>query len=523
VSRMGSQQTARSLDTGRSAAGNPALDELVAAVRAARPRLVDAWEATALIESLGYTDARVQQEFGFSDTRAAGEYVYPLCRGRLGPGDRWAPTVEPAATIFMRAAASTLIYALPWLAVFLVQIAHPEVMRAPTRVAPVLALALMFSLVVSGGFVQVIVRRGEFYMGLRQPGMARVVVEAMLRIGISFTVVAGIVGLFLGWYFELFAWPALILGADAFMMLSVLWMICGSLAIRQQQWRVAIGFLAGFAAFAALRWAGAGVVMAQLSAAVIVIGVALLQVRAIFADRDGVITPPRVKMPQLSVLAYWSLPYFWYGTVYFAFLFADRVAAATAVAATSAQFSVPEAYNLGMELALLTFLVAASGVEVGGALFGRGFRAAALSPFVGDPGSFRTALQRCYRQALAVTLGTFGATAVVIAAVAPRALPDVGRPEAWATLLAGDLGYAALAVGLLNGLVLLETRRVWAVVHALTEALLINLLSGYVLSHTFGSFHAVDGLLLGAGYFAVTSRMAVRETLERPDYPYALG
>ncbi len=521
---MAPHLTARPLEAGRAAAGNPALDELVAAVQAARPRLVDAWEAAALIESLGYTDARVQHEFGFSDTRAAGEYVYPLCRGPLGPGDRWSPRAESAAAIFTRAAVSTLIYAVPWLAVFIAQIARPDAMRAPMRVAPVLALALMFSLVVSGGFVQVIVRRGEFYIGLRQPGMARLLVEALLRIGIAFTVVAGVVGLFIGWYFELFAWPALILGADAFMTLSVLWMICGSLAIRQQQWRVAIGFLAGFAAFAALRWAGTGVVMAQLSSAVIVIGVALLQVRAMLADGDGVVTLPwRVKLPKFSVLAYSSLPYFWYGTVYFAFLFADRVAAATAVAATSAQFSVPAAYNLGMELALLTFLVAASGVEVGGALFGRGFRAAAIQPFVGDPGSFRAALERCHRQALAVTLGTFGATAVVIAALAPRALPDVATPEAWTTLLAGDLGYAALAVGLLNGLVLLETRRIWAVVQALTEALLINLLSGYVLSHAFGSLHAVDGLLLGAGYFAVRSMTAVRETLERPDYPYALG
>src|SRR6266513_6276456 len=82
-----------------------ALDELVAAVRAVRPRLVDAWEATAVIESLGYTDARVQQEFGFSDTRAAGEYLYPMCRGPVGPSERWAPTAEPAVLIFTRAAA----------------------------------------------------------------------------------------------------------------------------------------------------------------------------------------------------------------------------------------------------------------------------------------------------------------------------------------------------------------------------------------------------------------------------------
>src|SRR5205814_3914715 len=99
---MASQLTARSLDAGRSAAGDPALDELVAVVRGVRPRLVDAWEATALIESLGYTDARVQQEFGFSDTRTAGEYLYPLCRP-LGPDDRWTPTAEPAIAIFTRA------------------------------------------------------------------------------------------------------------------------------------------------------------------------------------------------------------------------------------------------------------------------------------------------------------------------------------------------------------------------------------------------------------------------------------
>jgi hypothetical protein len=522
---MGIQLTARSLDAGRSAAGDPALDAFVAMVRAARPRLVDAWEATALIESLGYTDARVQHELGFSDTRAAGEYLYPLCRGPVGAGDRWAPTAESAVAIFTRAAASTLIYAVPWLAMFLAQIAHPEAMRAPTRVAPALALALMFSLVASGGFVQVIVRRGEFYIGLLQPGMARLVVEALLRIGIGISVVAAIAGLFVGWYFELFAWPTLILGADAFVLLSVLWMICGSLAIRQQQWRVAMAFVAGFVAFAGMRWAGADVIMAQLSSAVVVIGVALLQVRAIFAESSGVIAPPRrVKLPQFSVVAYWSLPYFWYGTVYFAFLFADRLAAGTATPAlANAQFSVPAAYNLGMELALLTLLVAASGVEVGGALFGRGFRAEAVRPFVGDAQSFRAALHRYHRRALAVTLTTFVATAILIAGIAQRTLPDVSSPDVWSTLIAGDLGYACLAVGLLNGLVLLETRRVWAVVHAFTAALVINVVTGYVLSHAFGSFHAVDGLLLGAGYFAVRSMMAVRETLERPDYPYALG
>src|SRR5437867_640284 len=141
---MSSHGTVPSLNADGPAVVDPALDELVAVVRAARPRLIDAWEATALIESLGYTDARVQHEFGFSDTRTAGEYLYPLCRAPLGPADRWAPAAARAVAIFTRAAASTLIYAVPWLTVFVAQILRPDAMRAPTRVAPALAIALMF-------------------------------------------------------------------------------------------------------------------------------------------------------------------------------------------------------------------------------------------------------------------------------------------------------------------------------------------------------------------------------------------
>ena len=85
------------------------------------------------------------------------------------------------------------------------------------------------------------------------------------------------------------------------------------------------------------------------------------------------------------------------------------------------------------------------------------------------------------------------------------------------------MGYACLAVGLLNALVLFETHCAWAVVQALTAALTVNLATGWVLSHALGGLHAVDGLLLGGAYFAVRSMRIVRQTLKRSDYAYALG
>lgn len=517
--------TATPLDEER-ARRRDGLDELVASVISARPRLIDAWEAAALLESIGYTDGRLQQELGFSDTRAAGTYVYERTREQPASFERWTPqNLDRPFTIVVRSAASTLIYAVPWLAVFVGQIVRPDAMRLPTRVAPALALALMFSLVASGGFVQAIVRRGEFYVGLQQVEMARHVVRALLRIGIVFIVAVALAAMLVGWYFKLFAWSALVLGADGFIIMSVLWMVCGIFAIRQQQWRIAVAFVIGFVVFGAMRAGGAEVVTAQLAAVASVLAVAALQMRWVFgrgATVPGL--PPAVAMPRLSVLAYWTVPYFWYGTVYFAFLFADRLSAGTAgIAISGAPFGVPAEYNFGMELALLTLLVAASGVEVAGALFSRAFANEAVRPLIGDARSLASALRRHHGRAIALTIGVFVVSALTIGQFARRLLPAALTPYSSFILLVGDLGYACLAVALVNALVLFATRHAWTVVRQFTAALAINLASGYVLGHAFVGFHAVDGLLLGSVYFAAASTIAVRQMLHRPDYAYAVA
>lgn len=514
------------LDTLRCPGMRAELGDVVARVRALRPRLVDQWETTALIESLGYTDGRVQRELGFSDTLEAGEYIYQVSRRGEQPAQRWSPPDrESALTIAVRSAASTLIYAVPWLAVFVAQVLRPDALRLPTRVAPALAIALMFSLVASGGFVQAIVRRGEFYIGLRQVGMARHIVAAVLKVGTMVIVAAAAFGVLLGWYFELFTWPSLVLGADAFIIMSLLWMVCGTFGIRQQQWRVAAAFVAGFAAFALTRTAGTDVVTSQLVAAATVLVAAALQSRAVFGEGDGrVELPASVPLPRLSVIVYWTAPYFLYGTIYFAFLFADRLAAGSASVALAGQpFGIPAQYNLGMEMALLTLLIAASGVEVAAALFGRAFTREAVRPMCGGDRPFTLVIRRHHHRAVALTLVTFGAAAVLIAVLSQHMLGDAMTHRAQATLLVGDLAYGCLAIGLLNALLLFETRRPWLVAQAFSTALAINLVTGYLASHVLGGFFAVYGLLFGALYFAVASTIAVRRTLARSDYAFAVA
>jgi hypothetical protein len=487
---------------------------------------MDGWEAAALVESLGYTDARVQREFGFPDTRAAGVSIYEASRQAAALPEPWSPpSRESRWRLVIRSAASTLIYAVPWLAVFVAQLLKADSMRMPATIAPALAVALMFSLIASGGFVQAIVRRGEFYVSLRQAAMARQVVAGIVWIGLAAALLMGALGVAVGWYFELFPWPSLILGADAFVIMSFLWMVCGAFGIRQQQWRVALAFASGFCAFAAVRTAGGDALTAQLCASAVVLAAAAVQARRVFGEQEGDGSLAGVARPKALVLAYWTAPYFLYGTIYFAFLFADRLSTGTATMALAGQqFGIPAQYTLGMELALLTLLVAASGVEVAASLFARAVTSEARFPLGANAQGLSGCLRRCHRRAVVLTVTTFGAAAALIAGLAAASLPTgLLTPRVWVTLAVGDVAYACLATGLLNALILFETRRPWTVVSTFAMALAINLAAGYLMSHALGGFQALNGLVAGSLYFAAASTAAVKAAWKDPAYAYAVA
>src|SRR3954466_4609453 len=101
-----------------------ALDGLIDAVGNVRSPLLDPWEATALIESLGYTDARIRREFGYPDTAALGVYVFAALSGQPDQADLGeAPdhTYPHPLLSLIDSIGASMIYALPWLITFLIE------------------------------------------------------------------------------------------------------------------------------------------------------------------------------------------------------------------------------------------------------------------------------------------------------------------------------------------------------------------------------------------------------------------
>jgi hypothetical protein len=214
------------------------------------------------------------------------------------------------------------------------------------------------------------------------------------------------------------------------------------------------------------------------------------------------------------MLAYMLVPFFFYGLTYFAFLFADRIAAGSATPwASGLSFGIDSQYKQGMDVALFIFLVLAAVVEYMANRFVRlWFRLAEEGTDV------REILRTNYRRSLTVICWVFAvlATGLWLAyhLFAYRVL---------LTAVLGSIGYFFVALALFNLILLLSLNRAERALTLMAVAFACNGVTGYVLSHVFGVEYAAIGLLLGGVVLFTTSHKIIRIVLREADYFYALA
>jgi hypothetical protein len=203
------------------------LDAVAAAVAYARPYLVDGVDAAIALESLGYTDARARRELGVNDVYSLGQLVFTRLSERPLPVTVGASTRDDLLRSDRREVRwPTLPYAAALIGA--------AVIDAIGLVAgPPVQIALMTSLIVVGGFVLALRHRARFYADLQQPALATSVAGYVFRLGAIGVVAAAAAGLAGGWAFGVAPWPVLVLWADEFIIVSVLWLAWAAWGMRR--------------------------------------------------------------------------------------------------------------------------------------------------------------------------------------------------------------------------------------------------------------------------------------------------
>ncbi len=504
------------------------LQNLIESIYTNYPNVCDIWEIVAIIEALGYTDRMIQAEFGCPNALVLSQFIYaqrsqfPLPQ----PPDR--PSIEPdlrlreELEIFITQFSHSFIYTIPFIIQLVLDYLPIDSNKdfLPPELNSLFAVVTMASLITSSGFVQMIGRRGSFYMGLKDPIQANRICMPILWIGILTTILLSLVSIIFGFYQGIAADEYVILAGAYYAIMSIIWML---FAVVGLQYRFAAPMiLIGVACcFLELRLIiGLSAIEAQFITITLAF-VLLILLAIVNAIKYRAMQPEfgkLVSLPRLSVLIYLLTPYFFYGIVYFGFIFADRLAATLA---TDSIYSLVPGKNLGyqdsMDVALLDLLLIVPLVEYFSYKLIIYWYDRAKNSTLAEIDSLAWRIQKHYWLLLSQIFWCFG----ILLSITIGLLSILNRSQTDNILtIVGCLGYFGFAIGLFNTIILLSLNRLRDVLNNLVVAVLINFILGYFISSFLGLYLAVIGLVVGGMFFAATSTQQTLKAIDRADYCY---
>ncbi|MBD2255486.1 hypothetical protein [Nostoc parmelioides] len=504
--------------------------ELVVAISEVSSEMADFWQVTAIIESLGYTDRVIRQEFGFADTLSLGKYVYdnyklsPTSKSKLKRKNAWRHLIHEIQ-IFIEQFSQSFVYALPLLLILLLESLHidNQSQLLPPELASLITLATMASLTISGGFVQMISRRGEFYLKLGEPMQGRRVCFPIIYLGTATSILLGLFGLWFGFYQGQFADEYLMLAALYYLVLSLLWMLLAALGI-QLRWFPPLIMLGLSILFVFLRvWVNLDALTAQIISmfATLIVVICLVAFGLGKDNQTGQISGAKAPLPRLSSLVYLLSPYCFYGIAYFSFIFGDRMIAGWAVnPAFGLVFAIDAGYQQAMDLALVNFLLLVPLVEYLGYQFIRYWYGNTKDMNIEKLSNFYGKLFYRYWLTIGITIIFF---ALCMAGTLGFVKPTNWSLETNLKSLFGSLGYLFFVIGLLNAILLFSLNQTIIVIKSIIPALLLNLTLGYILAHIISPDCAVIGLVTGAALFMLRSTHEVLQAMKQLDYIYYIA
>jgi hypothetical protein len=495
-----------------------------------KSQFLHAREVAALLESLGYND-RAAKESGYENIFSFANHIFLRLQrdqssGEKGPikPDRHS-SLKEFTHAFGRFSLS-LAYAIPWVALLTLEYLKPDALNVAPELGGALSLALIGSLVTTGGIIQMIARTGGFYYGLKEPALARHSCMKLVNVGLTNSLLVGLLGMIVGAYFHLFAAPYLLLAAINFVALSLLWIFCSVLSVQGIGWCVLPVFFASSVVCGGIKiLAAAGntliLTIWPVSAVLCALGCVLLG----FRRAEKKFPAARASAhPRFGIVALSLVPFFLYGTFYFSFLFADRLAAGSAVPWVSGlSFGIDAAYKKGMDLALLAFLITAALVEcLSHSFLGYWQRLAKELPPTNRE-ELVASLHRRHWQVISAILLTFVGLAFSASFIFSGLNGTLPSLQFLQTAALGGFGYLMLSIALFEIVILSSINSISFAMVAAALGLTVNLITGYALSHLWGVQYAATGLLAGSAVVLWTCHAAVRQVLRRPDYHYSIS
>ncbi len=502
---------------------------------------VSALQVTALLETAGITDTVARRRYDYPDVFTLAEDVTTALRTAPWP---IMPAAASSDALVQAKAGERLqdylrgpLSLLPLILLMAMVNAYQAFGQWRSQSALILSAATIGSLLVTGGFVQVMARRGSIYLS---QDYVRAAQRFILRIFKLTAIVVPIAALGLA----LIAARLDLLGpgdgpllVTAFLMLSGFWMLSGVLAVLRQIHWFGLGLGLGAAAsFAALHHlASTDISPGLLVSIAATLGFAIaaatmaIAIVGIFHHRAAQATVQRVVFPPPAHLSVALAPYFLYGVAYLLGVLAGRVGGWVGARPPSvSRIEAGAISELGLTLALTGYMLVGGVAEHTLQRFWQIVKPYQTATPALTPEAFVQRLRIFYRrerQRFAIALGLCSAGVVVALVVhlilaAGRFLGMTWTAGATLIFAAGLLGYGLLAVGIFDTMLLITLSRPRSALLALSIYFVLTLAASIRLGVTFSYAHGALGAVVGGLAFVIIARISVTRLIERADYAY---
>jgi hypothetical protein len=504
----------------------------------------DALAVAATLESTGLRDLDAQQEFGAKNIFALAEDVYEICRRRVAAETTKEPQELKKKNLLLRALRFIKLYlkgtmfAMPMTGQILLLLLLGYSLWAwlsfGEREATVIAVGTFTSYIVTGGFSQIISRRGMFYLFQGDYLLAKRVVYRFLKLGLLLTLVVAVAFYIFNLIIPIFEQDMILICLVYFVLLSGLWLNVSVLYMLEARLVILAATMLGVGfVWLVMTFTNWGIYVAHaigiFSANVMAFawGYQVLSRKA----RDVVGEKKLARLPRNSILAYVLSPYFLYGVLYFGFLFLDRVIGWSAPLTASGEMSpyiiwFRTPYEVGIDLALISLILTIAMLEYTIHEFSE-----MLIPVQQSTSGLRIPRHnQAFRSfyvwqsvllALVAILSIFVAHTIVSWLATINAGPlFLNNAITMFVFYWGMIGYAFVAWGLLNALFLISLSRPRYLLRAIGLAFAVNVVVGFLLSRAVEYYYSVFGLVVGALVFGLLSTWYTWRIINSLDYYY---
>ena len=390
-------------------------------------------------------------------------------------------------------------------------------------------LGVIFGLIGTGGFVQVIGRQVSHYWFSKDFHMARKSTIMVIRDGLLFMGVLCVLALVLNFFANFYPYKFLWLVYAYAYSIGLLLLLSAVFHPLKERWFITVAFIlaAGLSLVLHLytsletyytHWIGIWTAIALM----------VLYLNWFFKRKVSRTKVFNRATSKTAVMVYRNYRYFFYGFVFFIFIFTDRFLAWS----TSDDGALPyilyyeKDYEIGMDIAILIFFLLVGVLEFGIASFSTISDLLQKQIPYNQAKMFNRRSLKMYWEHVLILLIVGAVMTFLLYLIIwerlgyQRAFDQVLNTVSIKVSIIGGLGYILVAWGMLNSLYLFTLNKPTQPLNALLLGLLVNVLVGLAASRLISYEYSVVGMFAGSAVYMLMTLRTTLQFFRNLDYYY---